>query len=77
MGPMVGPTIGPRVQTIMATPLFSLGIVSASDAAPRVNGADPPMPAKMRNAIMLPELGATEHATLKMRNKRLPALYRT
>jgi hypothetical protein len=72
---MTGPNRGPRAHEDMAAPRFSLDIISANDAAPIVSGQDPASPARKRNAMRPPRLGAKAQATLKMIKRTLQMWY--
>jgi hypothetical protein len=61
----------------MDAPLLSNGTKSAKDAAPSVKGQEPPIPAKIRNVIRLPEFGARAQAILKIKKMILQILYIT
>jgi hypothetical protein len=70
-GPIAGPKIGPIIDTAIAAPLLSTGIIFAMVPALSVKGEDAAIPTKNLNAINAPKLLATAQAIVKMRNKTL------
>ena len=74
MGPRTGPNNGPNVKTDMASPRCSTVNRSATTPPPVVNPAEPPIPARVRNAINAGILGASAPATWKSTNITFAAL---
>jgi hypothetical protein len=74
MGPKTGSNNGLNVKTDMASTRSSAVNKSAITPPPVVNPAEPPIPARVRNAISAGILGASEQATWKSTNIIFAAL---
>ena len=75
IGPMTGPSNGPRELRDIAVPLLSTGIISAIVPLPQVIVPTPATAARNRKVINIPILGATAEVIMKIRNSILHVLY--
>lgn len=71
MGPRLGPSVGPKANIPIATPRFSLGMMSAIVPPPMVSGAEPATPARSLNARNMPVSVLVAQAMVKAKNTAL------